>query len=755
MSDENRKSLRHRLILMITSLISIAVIMACTILLTHLYKNQHRDLQEKLSIIANVLLENASASLEFSDKDDAGNVLQTLKGVEGIEQAAFYLNEKLFVSHVFEGKKAKKQLDIQKTDLHIFYFENKIQVMSALTLDPQNIASIVIITNLNHLTNGFYEDVFMTLGVVFFVIVITLVLAVKLQRSVTTPIVELSKAARYISEYEDFTYRTKNFENDEIGDLTTAFNHMLSQIEKRTKELLVERQNAEDKAQEAIEAQKKVVEESKSRKEAEVASRMKSEFLANMSHEIRTPMNSILGFSELLTKEVEGSKAINYLNSINASGRSLMNLIDDILDLSKVEAGKLELKYTTFNIRMFLNEFAAIFKQKLQQKEIHFSTEVDEQVPEFVSLDETRLRQILFNLIGNAVKFTDKGFIKLKLLAELANETCSLTLSVEDSGIGMARESLEKIFGSFEQASVQTSVKYGGTGLGLAICKKLMELLGGEISVTSELNKGTVFTIKLNDVQIEKGVLKTSVEEQPTREYSFLPATILVVDDIALNRELMIEHLAEFPFKILEAEDGQIALQKLSQEKIDLVFMDMKMPEMDGYTATRKAKELSSTCEVPIVACTASAMKENEELIRELCDGFLKKPYSEKELFEEMSKFLNHSLSEIPEKKEEIDLQIRKFNAEERVILERIIDQLKDLLPKVATAIETMTVNELQEILQSIKDITSTLSISDVSTWLESYAENLTNFELEEVTSLLKRFPALLVALEKLKNAEV
>ncbi|MCM8536032.1 MAG: ATP-binding protein [Lentisphaeraceae bacterium] len=751
MSDESRKSLRHRLILMITSLISIAVIMACTILLTHLYKNQHRDLEEKLSILADVLLENASASLEFSDKGDASSVLKTLKGVEGIEQAVFYLNDKLFVSHTFADNKVAKDLDISKTDLHISYYQNKVQVKSTLTLDPQNEASIVIVTNLNHLTSGFYEDVFMTLGVVFFVIVITLVLAVKLQRSVTAPIVELSKAARYISEYEDFTYRTKSFENDEIGDLTNAFNHMLSQIEKRTKDLLIERQNAEDKAQEAIEAQKKVVEESKSRKEAEVASRMKSEFLANMSHEIRTPMNSILGFSELLTKEVNGSKAINYLNSINASGRSLMNLIDDILDLSKVEAGKLELKYTTFNVRMFVNDFADIFKQKLQQKEIHFSTEVAEEVPEFISLDETRLRQILFNLIGNAVKFTDKGFIKLKLAAEVEKDKCSLSLSVEDSGIGIEEEHLEKIFGSFEQASVQTSVKYGGTGLGLAICKKLMELLGGEISVKSEINKGTIFTIKLSDVKIEKGVTKKSVYELPTRNYTFLPATILVVDDIALNRELMIEHLAEFPFKIIEAADGKEALDKLSQEKIDLVFMDMKMPEMDGYTATRKAKELSSTCEIPIVACTASAMKENEELIREICDGFLKKPYSEMELFEEMSKFLKHSLSDFDEK-EEIDSQIRKLNAEERVILESIIGKLRELLPKVAQAIDTMTVNELQEILESVRKLSKYLSISDLNVWVRTYAESLNNFELGVITELLKDFSGLISTLDKLKD---
>lgn len=744
MTDKPRKSIRSKLILMITSLISLAVVTACFMLLTQLYKNQHRDLEEKLTLLSRVLIENANAAIEFNSTEDAQVILKSLKSVESVEEAIIYVNGESFV-HYPEATEASVLIGLD-SGKEISYDQDRLIIREKLKISDNTHASIVIISTLDALERDFLEDILTTIGVTLLVIVLTLILALRLEKSVTAPVLELSGAARYISEHEDFTYRAKGFENDEIGDLTNAFNHMLLQIEKRNAELMEERENAENKAAEAIEARKKVIEEVKHREEAENANRMKSEFLANMSHEIRTPMNAILGFSELLTKEVQSSKAVNYLNSINSSGRSLLNLINDILDLSKVEAGKMDLKYSPITIKELIYEFYSVFAQKIEQKGISFEIDYDLHMPISLNIDETRLRQVLFNLIGNAVKFTKKGSIRLRVNSKMNADrsACDLYISVSDTGIGIKEEHQTKIFGSFEQASAQTTARYGGTGLGLAICKKLVDLMDGSISVESEIGMGTTFYITLENVKICDNA-EEKFREANTDDIAFDKACILAVDDLPLNRELIFEFLAEEPFRIIEASDGEEALEKMLNEPVDLVLMDMKMPNLDGFEATQRAKSMDICKEIPIIACTASAMKESEEQVRELCDGFIRKPYSKAEMYKELAHFLPHRL-----KKEEVEvISIEtSLDEEQKKKLEPVIQDLKELEVKILSVRETMTINELQELETSMDGLTHDLHIPYVECWIREYGRLLGNYELDKVDEKLQEFPEFIKELE-------
>jgi signal transduction histidine kinase/CheY-like chemotaxis protein len=387
-------------------------------------------------------------------------------------------------------------------------------------------------------------------------------------------------------------------------------------------------------------------EELESAKEAaDSANSAKSEFLANMSHEIRTPMNSILGFTELLHEQVQGEKQRSYLSAVSSSGKTLMRLINDILDLSKIEAGRMDIAYEPVDITQAIREVGTMFSAKLQEKCLQLLVESDVTTPVGMMLDEIRLRQILFNLVGNAVKFTDKGYIKI-ILKTAPTETprhIRLTLAVEDTGIGIPEAQQQAVFEAFRQQEGQSARKYGGTGLGLTITKRLVEMMNGEISVESALGKGSRFTAIFRSVEtVELGKLLAAEDAEAWNTVQFENPQILVVDDVQLNRELVEGLLAHSNIQIIQATNGKIAVEVASAQIPKLILMDLLMPEMDGYEATRLIKANPITKHIPIIALTASAMKEEMGTIATLCDGYLRKPITKQELVSEMMKFLPH-----------------------------------------------------------------------------------------------------------------
>ncbi len=387
----------------------------------------------------------------------------------------------------------------------------------------------------------------------------------------------------------------------------------------------------------------------KAKLEADKANRAKSEFLANMSHEIRTPLNAVTGFSELLNSMVKDPKQRSYLEAIKTSGKSLLLLINNILDLSKIESGMLEIRKESVNLKNLCDDIRSVFISSAESKGLELTFEIDNEISQGVILDETRLRQILVNIVGNAVKFTDKGYVKIVVQqinnAHKDQNKTDLLISVEDTGIGIPKSDFKTIFHAFKQQVSHDMRKYGGTGLGLSISNRLARLMNGELNVRSELGKGSVFEIFLKSVEISA----TSVEDYKAefnfnfKNISFKPAIALIVDDSESNRFLVKEVLESANLSIIQALDGKEAIRMAKKHLPDVILMDIRMPVMGGKEAALKLSASKKTETIPIIGLSAS--RKGEEM-SEIMDGgfkaFLSKPIDINILFKTLTQFLDY-----------------------------------------------------------------------------------------------------------------
>ncbi len=382
------------------------------------------------------------------------------------------------------------------------------------------------------------------------------------------------------------------------------------------------------------------------KEQADSANRAKSEFLANMSHEIRTPMNAVLGFSDILATKITDHKQKSYINSIQTAGKSLLSLIDDILDLSKIEAGRLEIQYETTSLTYIFNDLQQFFTLKIAENNLKFSSNIDIAIPSVITLDGVRLRQVLVNLIGNAIKFTETGYIKLNAKKIFATSSyVDLLITVEDSGIGIPLEQQDIIFESFRQQNGQNNRQYEGTGLGLTISKRLVEMMNGQIAVTSTPGKGSCFAITLRQVNIATSRANIVVNSDLNyNNITFEKNLVLVVDDIESNRSLVEEYLSPVNLEVMCAENGQKALFFAEEYQPALILMDLKMPGIDGYETTKYLKNNPKTSNIPIVALTASVTSEEQDRIETYgFDGFLSKPISISKLLSELACYLKYN----------------------------------------------------------------------------------------------------------------
>ena len=493
------------------------------------------------------------------------------------------------------------------------------------------------------------------------------------------------------------------------------------------------------------------------KKKAETANKAKSEFLANMSHEIRTPMNAIIGFSDLLSSMIIDQKQKSYLESIQVSSKNLLRLINDILDLSKIEAGKLEIQYEVINPYLIFNEIKQVFETKISEKNLDFIIEVDNTLPKALMLDEVRFRQILFNLIGNAVKFTEKGYIKLSVQKRYKTNEQSkldLILSVEDTGIGIPQNQIHMIFESFKQQDGQSAKQYGGTGLGLSITKRLVEIMNGQISLQSTLGKGSIFEIILYDIDVSNVGTQCSTQDLSfdISNVSFDNAQILVVDDIESNRVLIKEALTLSGVDVKEAENGKEAVQ-VSQECLpDVIIMDIRMPVMDGYESTKIIKSYPKTKNIPIIALTANATIEEANRLKESnFDAYLTKPVNMKELYCELYHHIQHAeknkpLTPTPETSTQTpnEESIEKFSEFKNTLTSELLPAWKEL--------EGVF---LMDSIESFAEQLLALSIKHKASHLKQYSQNLKElvdiFDIDNLGKELKRFPKIVDGLTEMK----
>ncbi|MBF0280404.1 MAG: PAS domain S-box protein [SAR324 cluster bacterium] len=496
----------------------------------------------------------------------------------------------------------------------------------------------------------------------------------------------------------------------------------------------------------------------KAREVAESANRAKSEFLANMSHEIRTPMNAILGFTTLLGGLIKEEKQKEYLKSIQSSGKSLLTLINDILDLSKVEAGKFDLEFRAVNPYTVFEEMEVVFSNKINEKGLELTIDIDPLLPNSLILDEVRLRQVLLNLLGNAIKFTDKGYIRLAVMQEIKKNDSSrldLKFSVADSGIGISEDQQEEIFGAFNQQKGQSQIQFGGTGLGLTITKKLVEMMKGEISVVSHFGTGSTFNVILRDIEIAAVTdLKKHDSRIDVHSVAFNPAKILITDDIEINRNLVREYLAPYNFTLADAKNGQEAVALANNFKPDVILMDMRMPVMDGYNATMELKNEQETKNIPVIALTASAMLQSEEVVSKICDGYLRKPVNQEELVAELTNFLGYSIIKNEELKNSGADHLLSTNEEiveiEQDSVEELIQFLKSKKKDWEKLSEVLVIDQMEIFATSIKDTGEHYNYPPLIQWGSQLHSQASSFELDVLPQTLSQFPSLISSLELL-----
>ena len=514
--------------------------------------------------------------------------------------------------------------------------------------------------------------------------------------------------------------------------------HQIEEKEKIQKELEDERTYIKSLNAELI----------KSNEIAKSAAKHKTEFLANMSHEIRTPMNSIIGFTEILDKEIKNPVHKEYLSSIKKGGNALLAIINDILDLSKIEAGKLNIKKETINPSKMFLEIESIFHGKIISKNISFIVEIDKNIPKYIILDGIRTRQILFNLIGNAIKFTQTGYIKLKvenIYKDNIKNKVDLLFSIEDTGIGIDEKNLKSIFNAFEQQGDQDIAKYGGTGLGLAICTKLVHMMNGEIKVQSKKNVGSTFTVILKDIDISSIQEEIVSQKLLSSNIIFKKSKILVVDDVEENRKLMEASLKDFDLDLTMAENGKEAIDILKNLNVDLIFMDLRMPIMDGYEAAGIIKADDKLKQIPLIALTASVMGEALEKVSQYgFDGYLRKPVIIEELIEELSKYLEYHF---------IDEHIAQNN--HLKILD--FEKLKVVLDKLQNELNSEWINIkdggdfslIEKFANKLNDLSIKEDIYILNDYAQELIKNINAFDIEKVDYLMNTY------LELIENLKV
>ncbi len=488
---------------------------------------------------------------------------------------------------------------------------------------------------------------------------------------------------------------------------------------------------------------------------AENAMKAKQQFLSNMSHEIRTPMNAIIGFTKVLLKTELSAKQKEYLQAIKMSGDSLIVLINDILDLAKVDAGKMSFEHTPFKMALSISAMLHLFETKIQEKNLKLVKEYDKNIPKVLVGDPVRLHQIILNLVSNAVKFTSKGkiTIRVNLLSE-DEKKATIQFSVSDTGIGIPENKIESIFENFQQASSGTSRLYGGTGLGLAIAKQLVESQEGTIDVQSVINEGSTFSFVLS-------FQKTTEDAEPEPENIQLKSNmkdikVLVVEDIILNQLLMKTLLDDFGFERDVADNGKIAIEMMRNKTYDVILMDLQMPEMNGFEATDYIRNTMNS-KIPIIALTADVTTVDLARCKSIgMNDYIAKPVDERILYSKIVGLIKRANAvEIAETEETIQDKCINLNylnlrtkSHPKLMMEMITAYLQQTPPLISTMKQSLIDKDWDLLYASAHKMIPSFSIMGINVDFENMARKVQEYAINQKDS--EGIPALVFQLEKI-----
>ncbi len=666
-------------IIMLTS--SVALLIACAAFVIYEMAMFRDTMTGELMSTANIIGANSTAALEFNDSGAGEETLEALRADPRIVSACIYrLDGQVFATYSRENRREYPIPPQPRKDGD--YMEGGyLTLFRPITLDDERIGSIYIESDLRDLYARLMRYAIIVVSVLAVSILVAYLLSARLQRLISQPIMHLSETAKLVSTQKDYSIRATSHSKDELGSLIDRFNEMLTQIqerdaalykahgelekrvEERTRELqqeIIERTRAEEKLWEAKEELEVANRELKTINQqleqtieranqmavqAEMANVAKSEFLANMSHEIRTPMNGILGFADLLLREPLSAEQRESAEMIMSSGHSLLRLINDILDLSKIEAGRMELERTPFQAARPLEEAVVMMEPRVREKGLDIRTEVGPDVPETLIGDPARIRQILLNLLGNAVKFTQEGWITVTVSRVGSSDdekTCVLQFSVSDTGIGIPKEKQELIFEAFRQADGSTTREYGGTGLGLTISKQFVELMGGTIGVRSEVGKGTEFRFTV-PVQVLDEATSAAPAPGLTEEQKEPKPMVLIVEDDEVCASLLKRMLEGHGYDVEHTMRGEDVVTKAELYRPSAVLLDLMLPDRDGWAVLRDLKETPSTETIPVIIC--SILQEEQKALALGAVGYIVKPPSERLLLEKLGRLIGETPS--------------------------------------------------------------------------------------------------------------
>ena len=579
-------SIRTKVTAMIVLASTGVLVLALAALMTKDYLILRADQLDQLTTLARVVSANSSAAVAFDDHDAANESLRTLSTTPNVKLAFIWSHDKVMASFVRGGgaidqalvgdlvqnAKAEQALRNDRQDMY---------VRVAINLDNEAIGTLYVVSDLSRLYGRIQEYVWIGLGVLGSAILVALLVSVLLGIAISQPLSNLTVAMRAIETERQYSQRVTKLGNDEVGQLIDSFNAMLDQIELRDKKLRTHRneleQQVQARTQELVQTNASLwqavseLEEAKSR--AEAANKAKSEFLATVSHEIRTPLNGVLGTTEVLLNTELGLRQRRFGQIIHGSAKSLLSIINNILDFSKIEAGKIELDMVAFDPRSIVEEVQDLFNEMAEKKGLRFGSHVAPHLPRSMIGDPSRLRQVLTNLVGNAVKFTERGEIMMHVRPdEIGVDTIRLRFEVRDTGIGVPEEARARIFESFAQADQSTTRRYGGTGLGLAIAKQLVSMMGGKIGVDSRPGEGSTFWFTVQ--------LANTVEDADDPKRKLLSGIrALVVDGSQSSRDAFSAQLAALGItsKGIDGEDEALTLLRMAGRvghRYDVAFID-------------------------------------------------------------------------------------------------------------------------------------------------------------------------------------